>query len=322
LFVDWLDLVVRTRTEEAPDIASFELVRADGGELPLFEAGAHVDVEVAEGLLRQYSLCNAPRERHRYLLAVLHTFDSRGGSRGLHEQLAAGQPLRVGLPRNHFPLHPGTTRSVLLAGGIGVTPLLAMAEALCERGNEFALHYCTRSAGRTAFAGRLAGAPFAASVHLHHDDGPPSQRFDAAAALGAPDASTHVYVCGPSGFMTHVLQTAHELGWPEARLHREYFSPPAAEPDTLEKEFDVEIASTGQVIRVPAKCSVAKALAEHGVLINMSCEQGICGTCVTTVLAGDPEHRDSYLTEGDRARNDCFTPCCSRAKSKLLVLDL
>jgi len=315
-----IEVVVNSRNHEAEGICSYELTCAQGNPLPAFSAGAHIDVHLPGGLVRQYSLCNHPQERHRYLIGVLNDAASRGGSRCLHEQVQAGQRLRISAPRNLFELVPGASRSLLFAGGIGITPILAMAEQLWLQGDLFELHYCARSSERAAFLERLAGAPFASRVHLHFDENPAS-RLDAAQVLARPGADDHLYVCGPAGFMQHVLDTARDQGWPQAQLHREYFA--ATPVDTgNDGAFSVRLGSTGQVFEIPADKTVVQVLESHGVSIAVSCEQGVCGTCLTRVLDGVPEHRDLYQTEDEQAANDQFTPCCSRAKSAVLVLDL
>ncbi|AVQ85423.1 MULTISPECIES: PDR/VanB family oxidoreductase [unclassified Variovorax] len=316
-------LRVAARRDEAQGIVSFELRHPEGLALPPFDPGAHLLVEAAPGMTRAYSLCNDPGERDRYLIAVLHGADPHGGSAALHRHLVPGMTLRASKPRNAFAMSPAARRSILLGGGIGITPLLAMAELLASRQADFSLHYCTRDAARTAFAQRIASSRFAANTQLHHDDGPASQRFDAERVLARPDAHTHVYVCGPAGFIAHAMSTAQRLGWAESQLHREYFAAPAIAKGTVaDGVFDLVLASSGRRIAVNAGQSAAQALQEAGVPLVMSCEQGVCGTCVTTVLRGTPDHRDHYLTQEDRQRNDCFMPCCSRAFGGELVLDL
>ncbi|RRV42710.1 PDR/VanB family oxidoreductase [Pseudomonas sp. p106] len=315
-----IDAVVVSRNDEAQGICSFELAAADGSPLPPFSAGAHIDVHLPDGLVRQYSLCNHPAERHRYLIGVLNDPASRGGSRSLHQQVQAGHRLRISAPRNLFPLAQGARRSLLFAGGIGITPLLCMAEQLACNGDDFELHYCARSSDRAAFVERLRAAPFADRLFVHFDE-QPETALDIAQVLGNPQGDVHLYVCGPGGFMQHVLDTAKQLGWQQANLHREYFAAaPVANSD--DGSFSVQVGSTGQVFEVPADQSVVQVLERHGIEIAVSCEQGICGTCLTRVLQGTPEHRDLFLTEQEQALNDQFTPCCSRAKTPLLVLDL
>jgi vanillate O-demethylase ferredoxin subunit len=315
-----LRVKVARRTVEADDICGFELVSADGTPLPAFTAGAHIDVHVGDGIVRQYSLCNAPHETHRYLVGVLRETASRGGSSAMHERIAEGAELEVGLPRNHFGLADGAHHSVLFAGGIGITPLLAMAEHLHGHGLPFTLHYSVRNAARAAFRQRLEDAPFASRVRLHIDE--EGMSLDVADALADCPPGTHLYVCGPAGYIDHVLATARSLGWSDARLHREYFGAAPAVAEDGERAFDVRIASSGGTYTVPPGRTVVQVLAEHGVDVPVSCEQGVCGTCLTRVLDGIPEHRDLYQTEEEQAANDQFTPCCSRAKTALLVLDL
>ena len=315
-----IDVMVVSRNNEAQDICSFELVSADGEPLPAFSAGAHIDVHLPEGVIRQYSLCNHPDERHRYLIGVLKDPASRGGSRSLHEQIHKGAHLKISEPRNLFPLVHEARRSLLFAGGIGITPILCMAERLAYAGADFDLHYCARSSERAAFVERLKGASFAERVFLHFDE-QPQTALNAAQVLAAPGDNVHLYVCGPGGFMQHVLDSARAQGWQEECLHREYFT--AAPVDSrLDGGFSVKVGSSGQVFEIPADKSVVQVLESHGIEIAVSCEQGICGTCLTRVLEGVPEHRDLFLTEQEQALNDQFTPCCSRSKTPLLVLDI
>ena len=316
-----LQVRVSRKQAEAIDICTVELAAVDGARLPAFSAGSHIDVELPGGLTRQYSLCNNPSESHRYLIGVLKDPSSRGGSRAVHEALQVGDLVRISAPKNHFALAHDATHHLLLAGGIGVTPILCMAERLAMLGASFEMHYCTRSAERTAFRQRIAAAPFADRVHFHVDDGEAAQKLDLQALLAVPRAGTHVYVCGPQGFMDAVLGTARGAGWPDAGLHYEFFSaqvPTSADDDT----FQVKLASSGAVVTVGAKQTVVQALAAAGVEVATSCEQGVCGTCLTRVLEGIPDHRDMYLLPEEQARNDQFLPCCSRARSALLVLDL
>jgi vanillate monooxygenase ferredoxin subunit len=316
-----LNVRVARKADEAQDICTFELVHADGKALPAFSAGSHVDVHLPNGLTRQYSLCNDPGESHRYLIGVLHDANSRGGSRAMHQQVAAGDVLRISAPKNHFPLAHGATHSILLAGGIGVTPILCMAERLAITGASFEMHYCTRSRERTAFVQRIGTAAFAPQVQFHHDDGAPEQKLMLDAVLGTPRAGVHLYVCGPKGFMDWVLGQARAGGWPAGQLHYEFFTAEVA-PSDADAAFEVQLASSGKIVCVPKDQTVVQALAAAGIEVATSCEQGICGTCLTRVLEGEPEHKDLYLTPEEQAANDQFTPCCSRARSARLVLDL
>ncbi len=316
-----LHVRVARKSAETADIATFELVPVDGTSLPAFTAGSHIDVTVPGGLVRQYSLCNDPTERYRYVIGVLKEAASRGGSRAMHDVVREGDVLRISAPKSHFTLAHGVRRSLLLAGGIGVTPILCMAEQLATMGAQFAMHYSVRSAARMAFRKRIEDSAFADRVRFHIDDGTASQKLDIPALFKADDEGMHVYVCGPKGFMDAVLGAARQAGWAEERLHYELFSVEAA-PATENTAFEVKLASSGQVIVVQADQTVVQALAGAGISITTSCEQGVCGTCLTRVLEGEVEHRDIFLTSIEQAANDQFTPCCSRAKSACLVLDL
>ena len=316
-----LSVRVARKTAEALDISSFELVRTDGGPLPAFSAGSHIDVHLPSGQTRQYSLCNDASESHRYLIGVLRDPASRGGSRAMHDEVKEGDVLRISTPKNHFELAHEATRSILLAGGIGVTPILCMAERLAAIGNPFEMHYCTRSPERTAFRQRIADAAFAPQVQFHFDDGAAEQKLSIERVLGEVRPGTHLYVCGPKGFMDWVLGGARAAGWPEAQLHYEFFAADVS-PSADDSSFDVKLASSGRVIRIPADRTVVQALCDAGVDVQVSCEQGVCGTCLTRVLEGEPDHKDLYLTPEEQAANDQFTPCCSRSRSPMLVLDL
>ncbi len=312
---------VAVRRDEALDICSLDLVPVDDSALPAFSAGAHIDVHLPGSLVRQYSLCNPPGETHRYRIAVLRDAASRGGSATVHDQLQVGTVLDIGTPRNLFELDPAAPHHLLLAGGIGITPLLAMAEQLAAQGGAFTLHHATRSRERTPFVAQLATTPYADRVHHHFDDGPATQKLDLAATLRSAPAGSHLYVCGPTGFMEAVLAEGRAQGWDEARLHREYFA--AAPTGTAgDGGFELELASSGRVIPVAADQTALAALLAAGLDIPMSCEQGVCGTCLTGVKSGVPDHRDQYLTPEERAANNQFLPCCSRASSARLVLDL
>ena len=311
---------VARKTQEAQDIASFELLKPDGSALPGFSAGSHIDVQVPGGLTRQYSLCNDAAEQHRYRIAVLRDAASRGGSKGMHEAVREGDTLLISEPRNHFPL-VHAQRTLLLAGGIGVTPLLCMAQRLATSGAEFEMHYCTRSAERTAFRDEIAAAAWAPRVAFHHDDGDAAQKLQLDALLARPEPGTHIYVCGPTGFIDWVVKTAERLGWGKDQVHLEYFG--ATPQDTAgDRAFQVKVASSGATYDVAADETVVQALQKHGIEILTSCEQGVGGTCITRVLQGECDHRDLYFTDEEKAKHDQFTPCCSRAKSGVLVLDL
>lgn len=316
-----ISVLVQHKSFVAEDICSFDLVHADGVTLPPFTAGAHIDVHLPWGLVRQYSLCNCPSENHRYQIGVLKDANSRGGSLAMHQRVQQGDVLKISTPRNNFPLIEGTRKSILLAGGIGITPLLSMAERLTSLNQDFELHYCTRSPQRTAFQLRISESPYAGRVKFHHDSGPAEQKLQLDHIFSQTQSGVHVYVCGPQGFIDAVLAAGKAHGWPEAQLHREYFS---AKPNTLgaERAFMVKLASSGKTVLVEPQETLVQALSRVGVVVPTSCEQGVCGTCLVRVLEGAPDHRDTYLMPQEQAACDQMLPCCSRSKSELLVLDL
>ncbi|MGF6917051.1 PDR/VanB family oxidoreductase [Paraburkholderia sp. 40] len=314
-----IEVRVEKRVVEADDIVSLELRAVSDATLPPFLAGAHIDVHLPNGLVRQYSLCNASADSGRYVIAVLREPNSRGGSAAAHEAVAVGDILQISSPKNHFPLS-AATRSVLIAGGIGVTPLISMAWALHASGEDFELHYCARSKSRTAFREQLLASPFSRRVEFYFDDQGDSIRINE--LLGEPEPETHIYVCGPAGFIEFVRRSVKQLGWADSHVHFEFFAAPqcAMEGDSL--PFEIEIVSTGARLAVPEGRSAADVLYENGFEIPLSCEQGVCGTCVMRVMNGIPDHRDMFLSDEEKSRNDKFMPCCSRALSRVLVLDL
>jgi vanillate O-demethylase ferredoxin subunit len=318
--VDRLTLVVAKRVEETEDILSVELTRPEGGELPPFDAGAHVDVHVRDGLVRQYSLCNSPAERHRYRLGILKAQESRGGSSHLHMHLAEGTRLEIGRPRNVFRLREDTRYALLIAGGIGITPLLSMAYRLHAIGTPFELHYCVKSRDKAAFRVELAACPFHSRVVLHCDDGPPQQRLGP--EVFADRDAADVYLCGPDGFMDWVTKTAVETGLSPERIHSERFAASGAKDTSGTASFTVTAARSGITVTVDGTTTILDAFRNRGVDIPVSCEQGICGTCLTRVVEGVPDHHDLYQTDSEKAANTHMTPCCSRSKSAVLVLDL
>ena len=314
-----LNVVVRKRELQGDGVVVLDLARTDGAALPGFEAGAHVDIHIAPGLVRQYSLCSDPADAQVYRLGVLKDPASRGGSLGVHEQLLEGREVQISAPRNLFPLEPSARRSILLGGGIGITPMIAMAHALHQRGADFELHYCGRSRSRSAFLKELGDAPFADKVRTHFDDEDPAQRLDLAAVLGEPEAGIHMYTCGPSGFMDWVIAGARGQGYAEDHIHKEYFQ---VEVDASGEGFEVVAARSGKTVQVAEGQTILEALGQVGIKIDISCEQGVCGTCMCDVLEGEPDHRDVYLTDEEKAANDQILVCCSRSRSKKLVLDI
>lgn len=314
-----IEVRIAQRVTEADGIISLELVALDGTQLPPFEAGSHLDLHVAPGLVRQYSLSNDPSETHRYRLGILLEAVSRGGSAGIHQNFVSGQTIRIGTPRNHFPLVETARHSVLIGGGIGITPLIAMAYRLERLGASFELHYCVRNRARAAFLSELSEPHFAGKVSLHVDDEAPDQRLNPDLILTDPAADKHLYVCGPDGLMSFVTDAATQRGWQSEQIHLERFS---ATIEVGGDGFVVTTARSGKRFVIPADKTIAEILMEGGIDVPLSCEQGVCGTCITTVLSGIPDHRDLYLTDQERAANNQMTICCSRAKTTELVLDI
>jgi vanillate monooxygenase ferredoxin subunit len=313
------EVVIAQRREEADGIISLELVAPDSGPLPPFEAGSHIDLHLGETLVRQYSLCGNPRDLSRYRLGVLLEAQSRGGSRAVHEQLLPGTRALISLPRNNFRLVENAAHSILMAGGIGITPMLSMAWRLAELHVSFDLHYCTRSLTRTAFQHLLGEHPFAGHLTLHLDDDPQAEKFDPARQMGEPDSGKQLYVCGPGGFMSYVIGAAERLGWAAQNVHREYFS---SAVDVTGGGFRVRAVRSGIEVAVAPDRTIAQVLIENGVDVPLSCESGVCGTCLTRVLEGRPDHRDLYQTDEEKSSNTQMTLCCSRSRTALLVLDL
>lgn len=300
---------------EADDIASYRFVALDGATLPAFTLGSHVDVFLPNGLIRSYSLVNMPGSDF-YQITVLRNAAGRGGSMAVHDLLSVGDKLFISQPRNNFNLVEDGSKAIFVAGGIGITPLYGMAKQLHAAGTEFAFHYSARSRSKMAFLDALQASDFA-QLHLYFDD-EAAMQIDA--VLGQSDRQAHVYVCGPRGLIDAVLDKGRALGWSNEHLHFELFGNEISNDNA--HEFDIKIQSSGQIIRVPENCSVIQALAAQGIQISTSCEQGVCGTCLTHVIDGEPDHRDMYLSDDEKNCNQVFLPCCSRSKSKMLVIDL
>lgn len=317
-----LELMVRQIRFEGRGINSYEFVDPSGDMLPAFTAGAHIDVHLNGGLVRQYSLSNSPNERHRYVIAVLRDEAGRGGSKALHEGLRVQDKVRISYPRNNFELAADARKVILLAGGIGVTPLKSMAHRLEEAGVDYEMHYCAKDESCTAFAAELAPLHASGKLHFHFDNGDPSKGLDLKRLLSEAGAGVHVYYCGPGGFMKAcAAATGH---WSTGTVHFEHFkAPERAVSETVAAavgEFIVKIASTGQQIPVSGEQSIADALEEAGVAIETSCRAGLCGTCKVRYLSGEVEHNDCIL--GDEEKQEYLTCCVSRATSRELVLDL
>jgi vanillate O-demethylase ferredoxin subunit len=314
-------LNVHSVNVEADDIISIELRNSTGLTLPPFKAGAHIEVDLPGELVRHYSLCNSPLEQDRYVIAVLREAGSRGGSIRMHD-LKPGDTISSSAPKNNFPLGGREANfHLLLAGGIGVTPMLAMLEELDARKADYLLHYCTRNPARTAFKDRLQPLINMGKVIIHHDDGDPARGLDIERTLSNPAPGSHVYICGPESFMAAAKRAVG--AWAPHTIHFEHFaaSPLSAEDAAWDAiPFDVKIKNTGQLVNVPANMSIVQALRAHGIDVETSCEEGYCGTCITRYVAGEPVHRDTVLSESERL--SYVMVCRARSRTPVLVLDL
>lgn len=334
-----LQVSVRSITSYGENIRCFEVVDPNSRPLPVWDAGSHIDLHLPGegGGIRQYSLCGDPADRMSYRFAVQREEAGRGGSKRVFEEIRPGSVLTIGAPRNNFAIVNGVQRHLLLAGGIGITPMMSMIHDLEREECDYALHYCTRSPERTAFLDRLAPLQSSGKVFVHWDYGDPSKGLDLKALLKDYAEGTHLYYCGPPGFMGAVASaSAH---WPKGTVHREFFTPSANDPaiavanpatakplgedevaEGMGKPFQVKIASTGEVYDIPSDRTLLDVLRENGFVIETACELGVCGTCRTRVLEGEVDHKDFVLEEDEQQHE--MTVCCSRAKSPLLVLDL
>lgn len=298
------------------DIQVYQFVRPDGGSLPAFTPGAHVDVHLPNGMTRSYSLLDAGLARDHYLIGVKRDPKSRGGSRYMHEHLRVGMTLSLSPPRNHFPLTEDAAHTVLIAGGIGITPILCMAQRLDRLGASWELWYACRSQADVAFLPELLR--FGCRVHLHLDEAAKTI-LDIPAIIAAAPAGAHFYCCGPSPMLT-AYEAAASVRAPDT-VHLERFGAAPAFTTTGDG-FIVQLARSGIELHVPTESTLLEVLTNHGISIDSSCQAGICGCCEVAVLDGEVDHRDEVLTASARASHKSMMACCSRAKSARLVLDL
>jgi ferredoxin-NADP reductase len=313
------DLVVNRRHVAADGVVALDLAQPEGADLPAWEPGAHIDLLLEDGLVRQYSLCGDPRDAKTWRVGVLLDPHSRGGSRHVHEKLVESSTVRVRGPRNHFPL-VDAPRYLFIAGGIGITPVMAMVDSAQETGSDWRLIYLGRSRTTMAFAEALSGS-YGDRVTVWADD-EKGQFFDLESALKEPTDQTLVYCCGPEPLLSAVEK--HCAHWPEGSLHIERFAAKApAEPaaEALDT-FQVVCQRSGVTVEVSGETSILEALEDADVPILSSCLEGVCGTCEARVLEGTPDHRDSMLTDAERASGDKILTCVSRSCSEKLVLDL
>lgn len=314
-----IDLRVHAIRLEAVGIHSFELRSVDGAPMPPFTAGAHVEVHMADHLARSYSLANEPGETHRYVIAVHLDSAGRGGSRYMHERVRVGQVLRISAPRNNFEINETAGHTVLVAGGIGITPLRAMVARLRQLNRRWTLHYCGRERATMAYlADYEALAREGADVRLHIDQESGGRFLDLRRVVGDAPQGTHFYCCGPKPMLAAFEAATADL--PPQQVHVEYFS--AKEEIAAEGGFEVELARSGRVFRIEPGKTILDTLLDGGVQVDFSCMEGICGSCEVRVLGGVPDHRDSILSKAEREANDRMLVCCSGAKSASLKLDL
>jgi ferredoxin-NADP reductase len=314
-----MNVVVRSVETVTPRVKSFVLADPEGAQLPAFTAGSHVDVTLPNGLVRSYSLLNDSRERDRYVIAVLHEEAGHGGSAWVHESLRPGDVLTVAEPQNRFEIDEGGDHNILIAGGIGITPILSMAERFDELGIDYRLIYCTRSRDEAAFSAQIEER-HGERATLHHNGGVLEQRLDVDALLRVREPGTHVYVCGPPGLIAAVRAAAKE--WPGGTVHFELFG--AARSDEAPAEnraFDIHLKRRNVTLHVPAERSILDVLTDNGIRIRTVCRDGFCGTCTVKYVGGLVEHRDGVLD--DDGRKNLMQVCVSRAlPGDTLVLDL
>jgi ferredoxin-NADP reductase len=311
-------VIMRMRVEATalatPEVMVGTFVHPKRAVLPPWTPGAHVDLRLPDGRVRQYSLCGDPADRSRYRIAVKREEVGRGGSRWCHDSLTPGAEALLSAPRNNFPLAEGATRHVMVAGGIGITPFVAGARQLAAAGAEVTLHFAARSAALAPLLPELRAALGPRLVTWFADEG---RRLDPA-VLGSPAAGTHLYACGPERLLDAVRAQAATIGWPDSQLHVEVFQPMLDE-NFKPEPFDLHLALSGGTLRVPADRSALEVLREHGLPMPSSCEIGVCGTCACGYRDGVVIHRDVVLPVG--ARQDRMTPCVSRARVAV-TLDL
>ncbi len=316
-----IEVRVAAVAPEAEGILALEL-RGVAGPLPPFTAGAHVDLHLANGMVRSYSLMNEPGEAARYLIAVQREAAGRGGSAYVHEHLREGTVLAISPPRNNFGLDEAAPQSVLVAGGIGVTPLVSMAARLQALGRSWEMHYSARTRRHAAALARLAR--HGERVRLNFDQEPGGRMLDLAGIVAAAPEGSHFYCCGPAPMLEAFRRAT--AGLAAARVHLEHFSAPAQEaaaPDAAgEREFEVVLRRSDRRFTVPAGRTILDVLIDAGFDVDYSCREGVCGSCETPVREGCPAHRDLVLTEAEKAAGRTMMICCSGSRSATLVLDL
>ncbi|UPK32626.1 PDR/VanB family oxidoreductase [Bradyrhizobium sp. 186] len=315
-----IELRVKRISYEADNINSYELVSPAGEDLIPFTAGGHIDLHLPNGMIRSYSLLNDQCERHRYVIAVNKDLAGRGGSSFVHDNLGVGDIVTVSRPRNNFALCEAAEHSVLIAGGIGITPLLSMVRRLETLGRSWELVYAARTRRAAAFLDELnaLGSNEPPKVHVDFDDERSGRMFDLPALVRTAPMRAHLYCCGPLP-MLEAFEAA-TADRPVGHVHVEYFK--ARETPAIEGGFEVRLARSNRTIEVGAGKTILEALLDAGITANHACAEGVCGTCETRVLEGIPDHRDQFLSKEEQAANKIMMICCSGARSRTLVLDL
>lgn len=306
------------RTTQADKVAVIELASSNGETFPNFEAGAHIDIHIDNELIRQYSLCGNPGEEHRYRIGVLNDPQSRGGSRKIFADFKIGDELTISEPRNHFPVDSRAAHTILVGGGIGITPLISMAYELRNKGKSFDIHYCIKSKDQAGFVDELS-EEFGKQITFHCSSDGLDKKFQAKRDLPKASSDIHIYICGPNNFMQALIEEAKSLGYTSKNVHFEFFQ---AEVDVSGSDIEVYCEESDITVMVGGDESIATALKRAGVRVDVSCEEGVCGTCITDVSEGEPDHRDHFLTDEEKEDNDQIAVCCSRSKSARLVLDI
>ncbi|RZL95816.1 MAG: oxidoreductase [Variovorax sp.] len=318
-----IDAQVHTMRHEAPGVLSIELRAKDGAaELPSFEAGAHLDLHLPNGMVRSYSLINPSNERHRYVIAVQEDRASRGGSRFVHRELRVGTSLPISAPRNNFRLCEDAPANVLVAGGIGVTPMLAMLRRLASLGRPVDFFYAARSRRDAAFTGEIeALAGETVRLHWHYDDEagapPPLHQW-----LGGRPTDTHFYACGPAPMLAAFEEACEALGYADVHVERFAAPRPVDAPTECKGAYTVKLRRSKRSIEVAAGQSILDALLDAGMSVDHSCREGVCGACETRVLEGQVEHHDGILSKAEQAAGKSMMICVSRCRHGPLVLDL
>lgn len=316
--IETAKLLVKAVRYEADNVLSYELRRPDGTNLPAFTAGAHIDLVLPNGLVRSYSISSDANDRSRYVLGIARDASSRGGSAWIHGHLRPGDSVDVSAPRNNFQLDESAGNTVLIAGGIGITPVLSMARRLAQLGKEWTLYYAVRSRSLAAFQDELAAiADKPDRVRLHADDENGGALLEIAQIVAEQPGGTHLYCCGPTP-MIGAFEAATDALDPHLR-HVERFTNELA-PD-VEGGFEVELVESQRVLAVQPGTTILETLQEAGIAVSFSCMEGICGTCETRVISGIPDHRDLVLTDQEKASNATMMICCSGSKTPRLVLD-